>query len=275
MERKHHHIVESGLALLYHANIPLHFWDDAFQTACYLINRLPTLTLKNKSLFETLFASSLEYSLLKNFGCACWPNLYPYNSNKLQPRSIQCVFLGYSIRHKGYKCFHVPSSRLYISRDVVFQESLFLFQIPNSSLTTHGSQNPIPPNQSSILRPHPSMIQQMTSTGLFNNSMAPNQAQHTSQASPQAHHTSHNQPTVATFSPRPSPITSIETLTSSSQTITPLTSLEPPPSTSPTPDSPIHPNPLQLIPCSHDPKTTLPNLSFQLTAQSVILFQRH
>ena len=119
------------------------------------------------------------------------------------------------------------------------------------------------------------MIQQMTSTGLFNNSMAPNQAQHTSQASPQAHHTSHNQPTVATFSPRPSPITSIETLTSSSQTITPFTSLEPPPSTSPTPDSPIHPNPLQLIPCSHDPKTTLPNLSFQLTAQSVILFQRH
>ena len=46
VERKHCHIVETGLALLYHANIPLRFWDDAFQTACYLINRLPTTILK-------------------------------------------------------------------------------------------------------------------------------------------------------------------------------------------------------------------------------------
>jgi hypothetical protein len=41
VERKHRHIVETGLALLSHASIPLRFWDDAFQTACYLINRLP------------------------------------------------------------------------------------------------------------------------------------------------------------------------------------------------------------------------------------------
>ena len=34
IERKHRHIVETGLALLYHANVHLHFWDDAFQTAC-------------------------------------------------------------------------------------------------------------------------------------------------------------------------------------------------------------------------------------------------
>ena len=46
VECKHCHIVETGLTLLYHANIPLCFWDDVFQTACYLINRLPTTILK-------------------------------------------------------------------------------------------------------------------------------------------------------------------------------------------------------------------------------------
>lgn len=42
VERKHRHIVETGLALMAHASLPQHFWADAFHTAVYLINRLPT-----------------------------------------------------------------------------------------------------------------------------------------------------------------------------------------------------------------------------------------
>jgi hypothetical protein len=68
------------------------------------MNCMPTPTLKNSSLYETLFRTSPDYFLLHVFGCACWPNLHPYNSHKLQPDSIQCVFLGYSMRHKGYRC---------------------------------------------------------------------------------------------------------------------------------------------------------------------------
>jgi transposase InsO family protein len=120
MERKHRLIVETGLAFLSHAHVPLHHWDDAFQTACYLINRLPTPTLNNSSPYVTLFQSSPDYTLLRVFGCACWPNLRPYNTHKLQPRSTQYVFLGYNLHHKGYKCLNIKSGRLYISRDVVF-----------------------------------------------------------------------------------------------------------------------------------------------------------
>jgi hypothetical protein len=40
-ERKHHHIIETGLALLAHASMPLKFWDEAFLTATFLINHLP------------------------------------------------------------------------------------------------------------------------------------------------------------------------------------------------------------------------------------------
>lgn len=31
-ERKHRHIVETGLALLAHASVPFRFWSDAFST---------------------------------------------------------------------------------------------------------------------------------------------------------------------------------------------------------------------------------------------------
>jgi hypothetical protein len=41
--------------------------------------------------------------------------------------SKQCVFLGYNDLHKGYKCLDVSSGRIYISRDVIFDEEVFPF----------------------------------------------------------------------------------------------------------------------------------------------------
>ncbi|RZA01203.1 MAG: transposase [Sphingobacteriaceae bacterium] len=37
-ERKHRHIIETGLTLLAQANMPQKFWDDAFFSGTYLIN---------------------------------------------------------------------------------------------------------------------------------------------------------------------------------------------------------------------------------------------
>jgi histone deacetylase 1/2 len=51
-ERKHHHIVEFGLSLLAHASMPLKFWDEAFLTAVYLINRLPSRIINKDTPFE-------------------------------------------------------------------------------------------------------------------------------------------------------------------------------------------------------------------------------
>ena len=125
--------------------MPLRYWDDAFQTVCYLINRLPTPVTHNKSPFKKLFHYALDYLFLKTFGCACWPNLRPYNSHKLQPRSLQCVFLGYSLLHRDYKCLHIPTGRLYISRDIIFLETLFPFSQNNSSPSPTFSNQSISP----------------------------------------------------------------------------------------------------------------------------------
>ena len=76
---------------------------------------------------EKLLAIQPNYESLRVFGCACWPNLCPYNTHKLSFHSKQCVFLGYSPLHKGVKCLDVTSGRVYISRDVVFDEGVFPF----------------------------------------------------------------------------------------------------------------------------------------------------
>jgi hypothetical protein len=79
---------------------------------------------------QTLGLSTLEsLSFARNsvFGGACWPNLRPFNTRKLEFRSKQCVFLGFSNLHKGYKCLDPKDSRVYISRDVTFDEYVFPF----------------------------------------------------------------------------------------------------------------------------------------------------
>jgi histone deacetylase 1/2 len=87
VERKHRHLVETGLTLLSQANLPMQYWDHAFVTAAFLINRLPTPVLNNKSPYYVLLHKQPDYKALKIFGCACFPFLRPYNSNKLNYRS--------------------------------------------------------------------------------------------------------------------------------------------------------------------------------------------
>jgi hypothetical protein len=115
VKRRHHHIVETGLVLLAHAGMPLKFWDEAFITATYLINSLPTRVIDNQSPLERLFKAPPNYSMLRIFGCACWPHLRPYNKCKLEFKSKPCVFLGYSSIHKGYKCLNMDMGHVYIS----------------------------------------------------------------------------------------------------------------------------------------------------------------
>lgn len=119
---------EMGLTLLAQAGMRLHYWWDAFSAAVHLINRLPTPTLQNLSPLEALFKQKPDYQMPKTFACACYPHLIrPYNQHKLQFRSSNCVYLGFSSNHKGYKCLS-STGRIYISRNVIFDEDDFPFQ---------------------------------------------------------------------------------------------------------------------------------------------------
>lgn len=133
-ERKHRHLVDMGFTLLANASLPFKYWDEAFSFAVYLVNRLPTPVLGYKSPYPMLYNKLPDYNFLKTFGCTCYPNLRPYNTTKMQFRSLKCTFIGYSPKHKGYKCLG-PQGRIYISRDVIFDELTFLF----ASSTTQPS----------------------------------------------------------------------------------------------------------------------------------------
>ena len=147
-ERKHRHVVETGLTMLTHASMPKKYWSYAFTTATYLINRLPTPNLSMESPYQKLFGEAPNYSKLRVFGCLCFPWLRPYTAHKLEDRSTPCVFLGYSQTQSAYLCLQPTSGRLYISRHVKFDEGSFPFQRPASPLSP--SPPPLSPSLSSI-----------------------------------------------------------------------------------------------------------------------------
>jgi hypothetical protein len=126
-ERKHCHIVEVGLALLANASMPLKFWDEAFQTADFLINRLPTLVLDHDSPIENLFATKPAYFFLTTFGCACCLTFVRILLTNFPLDPCNVWFLRYNTQHKGYKSLDVSTGHVYISHDVVFDEEVFSF----------------------------------------------------------------------------------------------------------------------------------------------------
>lgn len=155
-ERKHRHVVDMGLSLLHQASLPSQYWDEAFLTSTHLINRLPTPVLHHKTPYEALYHKPPTYSHLKIFGCSCFPNLRPYNSNNLQFRFVRCTFLGYNTHHKGYRCLD-PNGRIFISRDVLFDETTF----PHSVTSSPSS---VPPSSSLSIPSHMPSIPLVPST---------------------------------------------------------------------------------------------------------------
>lgn len=137
-ERKHRHLTELGLSMLFQGKLPLKYWVEAFFTANVLSNLLPTSTLEGVvSPFEQIHGKSPVYSSLRSFGSACFPTLRDYASTKMDPKSLCCVFLGYNEKYKGYRCLYPPTGRVYISRHILFDENVFPFATTYSHLHPH------------------------------------------------------------------------------------------------------------------------------------------
>ena len=77
------------------------FWVDDAYAATYVVNRLSTPVLDNKSPFERLFQKPPNYPFLRVLGCECYLTLLT-RSHKLEHCSSRCAFLGYASNYKGY-----------------------------------------------------------------------------------------------------------------------------------------------------------------------------
>jgi hypothetical protein len=64
VERKHQHILNIARALLFQSHLPKQFWSYAVTHAVFLMNRIPSPTLNNKSLVFLFITNFLIYFIL-------------------------------------------------------------------------------------------------------------------------------------------------------------------------------------------------------------------
>jgi len=142
-ERKNKHLVEIARTLLLGANMPIHYWGDAILTACYLINRMSSSSLKNKVPYSILFPKEPLFHITPRvFGCLCFVHDMCPGLDKLSARSIKCVFLGYSRLQKGYRCYSPDTKKYYMTAHVTFVEQSTFF--PTTTCDSNSIQHVLP-----------------------------------------------------------------------------------------------------------------------------------
>ena len=105
VERCHHAVKELGMTMIFHNGVPNFLLVEAFTTTTFLINRLPSSSINFNSPYFRLYGVHHNYYVLRVFGTRCYPYTWDTKKNKFDPKIIPCVFLGYSDKHKGYRCF--------------------------------------------------------------------------------------------------------------------------------------------------------------------------
>jgi hypothetical protein len=128
-ERSLHTINNMICSLLFQASMPTHYWVEGLHTTTYLLNHLPCKAINISCPYITLYDVAPSYEHLHVFGCVCYPNLFAQAATKLALRSTRCVFLRYSVDHKGYRCLDLSTNNIVVSRHVVFDEEVFLFAV--------------------------------------------------------------------------------------------------------------------------------------------------
>ncbi|RVX20874.1 hypothetical protein CK203_002528 [Vitis vinifera] len=83
-----------------------------------------SLSILLQSFPNTRLISTIPF---KVFGCSAFVHVHQQHRDKLDPRALKCIFLGYSPTQKGYKCYSLVTKQFYHSMDVTFFEQQSYF----------------------------------------------------------------------------------------------------------------------------------------------------
>ncbi|RVX23324.1 Retrovirus-related Pol polyprotein from transposon TNT 1-94 [Vitis vinifera] len=118
-------------ASLIAAKTSISYWGEAITSAAYLINRVPSSSINFQTPLQALtnvvVAPTVPNLPPRVFGCVAFVHLHKHQRTKLTSHALQCVFVGYALHKKGYRCYHPPTRQMYITMDVVFHEDSMYF----------------------------------------------------------------------------------------------------------------------------------------------------
>nr|GEX64606.1 hypothetical protein [Tanacetum cinerariifolium] len=125
-ERKNRSLIEAARTMLADSLLPIPFWAEAVNTACYVHNRVLVTKPQNKTPYELLLGRTPSIGFMRPFGCPAtiFNTLDPLG--KFDRKVDEGFLVGYYVSSKAFRVFN--------SRTRIIQETLhinFLENKPN------------------------------------------------------------------------------------------------------------------------------------------------
>ncbi len=112
VERKNGHIAKIARAMLNEFFLQNNFWAEAVATIVYIMNRTPTTIVHGMTPEEKFRSKKPDVSHFKVFGCITYVHVPNEKRSKLDPKAKKCIFIRYSLKQKGYRCFNSSIRKL-------------------------------------------------------------------------------------------------------------------------------------------------------------------
>src|SRR3989337_3100476 len=122
VEHKNRTLVEMARTMLDEYKTPRHFWIEAIDTACHIINRVYLHKFFMKTAYELLTDKKPNVSYFKVFGAKCWIR-DPHHNSKFAPKAHEGFMLGYGKDSHTYRVFNTYHNKVVEIVDVWFDET--------------------------------------------------------------------------------------------------------------------------------------------------------
>nr|GEX75635.1 hypothetical protein [Tanacetum cinerariifolium] len=108
--------------------------DYALETAARILNMVPSKKVK-KTPYEVWHGKAPKLSYLKVWGCEALINRDTLTKpDKLEPRSVKYIFVGYPQETMGYSFYYPPENKVLVARNVKFLKNSLINQEASGSL---------------------------------------------------------------------------------------------------------------------------------------------
>ncbi|GKD76008.1 putative ribonuclease H-like domain-containing protein, partial [Tanacetum coccineum] len=117
-KRKNRTLIEAARTMLADSLLPIPFWAEAVNTACYVLNRVLVTKPQNKTPYELLIGNSPSISFMRPFGCP----LTILNTLDSLGKFDEGYFLGYSTTSKAFRVYNKRTKRVEENLHINFLE---------------------------------------------------------------------------------------------------------------------------------------------------------
>lgn len=103
-------------------SLPGELWAEDVRHSVHIINKLPTRALTGKTPYEVWTGNKPSVEFVRVFGCVAHMKVPGQQTKKLDDRSVMVVNLGKEPGTKAFRLYDPRSGKVYVSRDVTFEE---------------------------------------------------------------------------------------------------------------------------------------------------------